>query len=198
MTKAEKLQSLKRRLEDNPPTPELAKSAIQIVFGSGNVDADILFVGEAPGRNEDEQGEPFVGASGRILDEQLTNAGLSRDEVYVTNIIKFRPPDNRDPSDQEKTESMSHLLEQIAIIKPKVIATLGRHSSEVLIPGLVMSEAHGKPQKVKLLLDNKETNVIVLPLYHPAAIIYNRTLRAAAYEDMKIAAKLIQKNTNNN
>src|SRR5690606_38908114 len=107
--------------------PDLAKTATQLVFGEGNPDADIVFIGEAPGKKEDETGKPFVGAAGRFLDEMLESIGLSRQDIYITNIVKYRPPGNRDPLPSEKQEFLPYLAEQIKVIEPKLIVTLGRH-----------------------------------------------------------------------
>ena len=190
MTKQEKLKSLKAKLLQESTNLPLAKSANQLVFGVGNVDADIVFVGEAPGRNEDQKGAPFVGAAGKILDGMLESNGIQREDVYITNIVKYRPPANRDPSEEEKEFFWQYLTSEIEIIKPKVIVTLGRHSGEAFLPGLVISEDHGKEQTVSLKLENKETTLKILPLYHPAAAIYNRSLIETLNEDFKKVNKL--------
>ena len=108
--------------------PELADQATQLVLGDGNINADIVFIGEAPGKNEDEQGLPFVGAAGKFLNEMLAQAGMDRSDVYITNIVKYRPPNNRDPLPEEKKAFWPYLLRQLEIINPKVVITLGRHS----------------------------------------------------------------------
>src|SRR6185437_1479080 len=110
--------------------PELAASAHTLVIGDGNLDAEIVFIGEAPGKNEDEQGLPFVGAAGKFLNEMLAEAGMTRGDVYITNIVKYRPPNNRDPLPEEKKAFWPYLLKQLQIIQPKVVITLGRHSME--------------------------------------------------------------------
>jgi len=116
--------------------PELRDQATQLVMGDGNPDAEIVFIGEAPGKNEDLQGKPFVGAAGKFLNEMLAQAGMDRSDVYITNIVKYRPPNNRDPLPEEKAAFWPYLLKQLEIIQPKVVITLGRHSMEYFLPGL--------------------------------------------------------------
>ena len=188
----EKLENLRQVILDAKLTPALAKQAKQLVFGSGNPDADIVFVGEAPGKKEDETGEPFVGAAGKFLDEMLNSVGISREDTYITNIVKYRPPNNRDPLPDEKQAFLPYLLQQIAIIRPKIVATLGRHSGQVFISDLRIGTDHGRPTDFKLPLENKETNIIVLPLYHPAAALYNGGLRKTLLEDFQIVPKLLK------
>jgi DNA polymerase len=204
MTKQQKLDLLKDKLVSANPVPELADGARQIVFGSGNTDADIVFVGEAPGKKEDELGMPFVGASGKFLDEMLAHTGLNRHDVYITNIVKFRPPENRDPTPAEKEAFWPYLLEEILIIKPKIIATLGRHSGQAFIKSLRIGVDHGQPQTVKLseLIERKQLDdtvneqndltVTIVPLYHPAAALYNGSLRQTLLDDFTIVNKIIK------
>ncbi|MFT4532104.1 MAG: uracil-DNA glycosylase family 4 [Candidatus Saccharimonadales bacterium] len=182
MTKSQKLSQLKKLLSESSVAPELAQQATQLVFGSGDINADIVFVGEAPGKKEDITGRPFVGASGRVLDELLDSIGLSRDDIYITNIVKYRPPDNRDPTAKEKEAFRPYLEQQLEIIAPKVVATLGRHSGQVLVSGLDIGKDHGIEHK--LVLENKGTELTILPLYHPAAAIYNRALRQTLFNDI--------------
>lgn len=159
--------------------PGLAEQATQLVMGDGNPDADIVLIGEAPGKNEDLQGKPFVGAAGKFLDAMLDAAGTNRADVYITNIVKYRPPNNRDPLPEEKTAFWPYLLRQIEIIQPKVIVTLGRHSGGYFIPDLQISNNHGKPRRVTY--HDKEYQVI--PLYHPAAALYNGGMRQTLIDD---------------
>jgi uracil-DNA glycosylase family 4 len=194
MTKQEQLDALQKSILDDKVTPELANQANQLVFGSGNVDAEVVFVGEAPGKNEDLSGEPFVGAAGKFLDEMLGHANLKRIEVYITNIVKYRPPNNRDPLPQEKKVFWPYLLKQLAIIRPKIVATLGRHSGEAFIPSLRIGQDHGQPQHIKVELDGKEEEILVLPLYHPAAALYNGGLRSTLLEDFQVVPKLVNEN----
>jgi uracil-DNA glycosylase family 4 len=164
--------------------PDLAKTAKQLVMGDGNPDADIVFIGEAPGRNEDEQGKPFVGASGKFLAEMLAVINLKREDIYITNIVKYRPPDNRDPLPVEKKAFLPYLQQQIAVIEPKLIVTLGRHSMDALLPGLIISHVHGQPQMHK--------GQTYLPLYHPAAALYNGGMRQMLLDDFVKIPTIIQ------
>lgn len=174
-SKAEKLNALADEVTEHTAGMELAKQATQIVFGDGNPDAELVFVGEAPGKNEDLQGKPFVGAAGKFLNEMLESIGLDRKDIYITNIVKYRPPNNRDPLPEEKTAFLPYLNQQLDIIQPKLIVTLGRHSMEVLLPGLKISQVHGQPKRYK--------GRVYLPLYHPAAALYNGGLRQTLIDD---------------
>ncbi|MCL2451617.1 uracil-DNA glycosylase [Candidatus Saccharibacteria bacterium] len=158
---------------------ELAAQATHLVMGDGNINADIVFIGEAPGKNEDEQGLPFVGAAGKFLNEMLESAGMKRKDVYITNIVKYRPPNNRDPIPEEKEAFWPFLLRQLEIIRPGVIATLGRHSMEYFLPGARISQVHGQPKRISL---NDQT-VVLVPLFHPASALYNGAMRETLMED---------------
>ncbi|QHN42396.1 uracil-DNA glycosylase [Candidatus Mycosynbacter amalyticus] len=182
------LDELRQQLLTQKICPNLAASATQLVMGDGNPDADIVFVGEAPGKAEDEQGLPFVGASGRFLNEMLEAAGLVRRDVYITNIVKYRPPNNRDPTPEEKREFWPYLMRQLEIINPKVVITLGRHSGMCFIPDLHISRDHGHARKVKY----REHEFLVIPLYHPAAALYNGGMRQTLIDDFLAAAKLAE------
>lgn len=159
--------------------PDLAKQATNLVMGDGNVDADIVLIGEAPGKAEDISGVPFVGASGKFLNAMLESAGLERTDVYITNIVKYRPPNNRDPKPEEKQAFLPYLVRQLEVISPEVVVTLGRHSMEYFLPEAKISEIHGQPQQVEL----GDKKIVVVPLYHPAAALYNGSLRATLIED---------------
>lgn len=159
--------------------PDLAAQATQLVMGSGNPNANILFIGEAPGKKEDEQGVPFIGAAGKFLDTMLAAAGMNRDDVYITNIVKYRQPNNRDPKPAEKAAFLPFLLKQIDIIQPKVIITLGRHSMEYFLPDQKIGHIHGQPRQIKL--GGKDYTII--PLFHPAAALYNGSLRQTLLDD---------------
>jgi uracil-DNA glycosylase family 4 len=193
-TKAEKLQKLKELIEERDPTPELRSTATQLVFGDGNPEAQIMFVGEAPGKKEDESGKPFVGASGKFLDEMLASVNINRSDVYITNIVKYRPPNNRDPLPEEKEAFWPYLLEQIVIMKPRIVVTLGRHSGEAFIPELKIGQHHGQPNSIWVVLDGKEESIIVLPLYHPAAALYNGSLRQTLLDDFQSVTKILASN----
>lgn len=186
MSKQTSLDTLAKETIDANVTPELAAGATQLVMGDGDPDADIVFIGEAPGQKEDEQGIPFVGAAGKFLNEMLAAAGLKREDVYITNIVKYRPPNNRDPEPEEKREFWPYLMRQLEIIKPKVVITLGRHSGAAFIPDLVISRDHGHARTVKY----HEYEFLVIPLYHPAAALYNGSMRQVLIDDFLAAKKL--------
>jgi DNA polymerase len=174
--------------------PDLAKGATQLVFGDGNPDADVAFIGEAPGKSEDEQGLPFVGAAGRFLNEMLESIGLKRSDVYITNIVKYRPPNNRDPYPDEKADFLPFLKKQLMIIQPKLIVTLGRHSLETLIPGLRISEVHGQPKRVKVAAgSNPNHSWVILPMFHPAAALYNGAMRQTLVDDFSRIPNVLSK-----
>lgn len=169
---------------------QLRETATQAVPGDGNANADIMFIGEAPGKNEDEQGRPFVGAAGKFLGEMLTSIQLKREDIYITNVVKYRPPDNRDPEPEEIEACMPWLHEQIKIIQPKIIVTLGRHAMEHFIPGKKISEVHG--QAFRRTFDDIGEQVF-FALYHPAAALYNGGMRQTLIEDFKKIPKVIAK-----
>lgn len=170
------------------------------VPGEGNPEADIMFIGEAPGKDEDLQGKPFVGAAGKFLAELLEVINLNREDVYITNVVKHRPPNNRDPLDDEIEACRGYLEQQIAIIKPKLIVTLGRHAMNRFMPGLKISEVHGQAKRVKSVVSGIPDK-IYFPLYHPASALYNPGLRGTLIADMKkipILLKKIDKLSNKN
>lgn len=158
----------------------LKKTATQPVFGDGNPDARIVFIGEAPGKKEDETGKPFIGAAGKFLAEMLASINLKREDIYITNIVKYRPPDNRDPEPSEKRDCAPWLHDELNFIKPDIIIFLGRHSMTHFLPELKISEAHGK--LVHRQIPHLYTEYF-LPLYHPAAALYNGSMRATLLED---------------
>lgn len=182
------MRQLQQQLVLDDITPVLRASATQLVMGAGNINADIVFIGEAPGKNEDEQGMPFVGASGKFLNEMLAHVGLQRDDTYITNIVKYRPPNNRDPLVGEKKAFWPYLVAQLDIIQPKVIVTLGRHSMQYFLPGVVIGDIHGQPQHIQL----GERQVTIVPLYHPAAALYNGSLRATLMSDFARVVEYIK------
>ncbi len=147
----------------------LAEGRTQVVFGSGNPHADLMFVGEAPGFHEDKQGVPFVGQAGKLLDGLLTGIDLTRDEVFVANVLKCRPPGNRDPQADEIEACEPHLFRQIELIEPKVIATLGNFATKLLSGRpLGITRVHGQEQALTIA----GRSVVLFPLYHPAAALY--------------------------
>ncbi|HEY1085975.1 MAG TPA: uracil-DNA glycosylase [Candidatus Saccharimonadales bacterium] len=186
MIKQTLIEDIAKEIIDTSLCADLAEQAKQLVIGDGNPDADIVFIGEAPGKQEDEQGLPFVGASGKFLNEMLAAAGMERSDVYITNIVKYRPPNNRDPLPEEKREFWPYLMRQLEIIQPKVIITLGRHAGECFIPELKISKDHGRARKVSY----QDNEFLVIPLYHPAAALYNGSMRQVLIDDFLAAAKL--------
>ncbi len=153
--------------------PELASTRTQVVFGAGNADADLMFVGEAPGAREDEQGIPFVGAAGKLLDELLAGVGLERADVFIANVLKCRPPGNRDPLPSEIENCAGYLMRQVELIEPRVVCTLGNFSTKLL---------RGEPTGISRLHGTAEIRVLgrravrLYPLFHPAAALYTRSL----------------------
>lgn len=174
----------------------LKETATKLVFGKGNPNADILFIGEAPGKNEDLEGKPFVGAAGKLLDGFLETINLHLDDVYIANILKYRPPNNRDPTVDEIRAHTPYLVEQIKVIKPKIIATLGNFATKFVLAGFDVdgmkkipgiTQLHGKPQHIRV---NGDAYTVV-PLYHPAATLYKRALRPDLEADFKKMGNLI-------
>ena len=166
------------------------------VIGQGDHYADIMFIGEAPGKNEAEQGRPFCGASGRVLDELLQSIDLKREDVYVTNILKDRPPDNRDPLKTEIDLYAPFLERQIGIIQPKVIATLGRFSMEFILRRFGAFQSGQKISQIHGTVINVRTDygrASVLPLYHPAAALYNANQRETLEADFQVLKQFVSK-----
>ncbi len=143
-----------------------------------------MFIGEAPGQKEDELKRPFVGPAGKFLDELLESIGLKREDVYISNVVKYRPPGNRDPLPEEIDQCIQWLMMEIALIKPKVIVPLGRVALQHFFKKLNMTTAHGKPQKIS-------KNMTVLPIYHPAAALHNGNLRQALFDDFEALKKFL-------
>jgi uracil-DNA glycosylase family 4 len=159
---------------------EICEQATNLVPGDGNPDADVVFVGEAPGANEDKQGRPFVGAAGKLLDGVLADAGLERDDVFITNVVKARPPKNRDPRPDEVAHHWPWLEAQLDVIEPRVLVPLGRHALGRFLPDVTITEARGR-----LVEQDGRT---LFPMFHPAAAIYNRSLRETLVEDARALA----------
>lgn len=200
MTKQQQLDQIKADIIEKDVCPNLAKTATQLVFGDGDPEADIVFIGEAPGKKEDEQGLPFVGASGKFLAEMLASIHLKREQVYITNIVKYRPPNNRDPLPDEKLAFLPYLQHQLEVIKPLLVVALGRHSGEAFIPGLKISQDHGQPKRLKLRLHEEkgELPIVILPLYHPAAALYNGGMRQTLLDDFGLIPEILNKIRKNN
>jgi len=161
----------------------LHKGRVRAVPGEGPADAEIMFIGEGPGFHEDRQGRPFVGPAGQFLDELLAMIGLKREKCFVCNVVKCRPPGNRDPLPEEIEACKPYLDRQIALIKPKVIVTLGRFSMARAFPNEKISAIHGRPRKID--------GVVWVPMYHPAAALHQHSLRAAVEEDFKKLPKIL-------
>jgi len=166
----------------------LAKTRTQVVFGAGSPTADLMFVGEAPGFHEDKQGVPFVGAAGKLLSKLLEGIGLSRDEVYIANVLKCRPPGNRDPQPEEIESCESHLFRQIELIQPKLVATLGNFATKLLSgrPNGI-TQVHGRPQHVVL----GGNDVTLYPIFHPAAALYTPRMLQVLEEDFARIPELL-------
>ncbi len=165
---------------------ELHKTRKKPVPGEGSITSRIMLIGEAPGRNEDEQGKPFVGQAGKFLNQLLKEAGIRREEVYITNIIKCRPPNNRDPTEKEIKSCSPYLDKQLNIIKPKAIITLGNYATKYILRKFKLKEEsiskiHGKKYKINNLIFNTK----IMPSYHPAAALYNPNLKQTIIDDFK-------------
>jgi DNA polymerase len=161
----------------------LAQGRTRAVPGEGPENATVMFIGEAPGFHEDKSGRPFVGAAGRFLEELLADIDMQRQDVYIANVIKCRPPGNRAPTPPELEACKLYLDRQIALIKPRVVVTLGRFSMARYFPSSKISTIHGKPRKIE--------GVLYYPMYHPAAALHQPSLRTAVVEDMKRIPQLI-------
>lgn len=189
MSKEEQLRKLNNKMAKCGKCA-LRSGCKNVVSGEGSVEAEILFVGEAPGAKEDELGRPFVGSAGKFLDEMLALIKLERKDVYIANVVKCRPPNNRDPLPKEVAECWPWLLEQIKIIKPKLVVTLGRHSMVRFLPMMKISEVHGQAMRREIEGIGRQTFFV---LYHPAAALYNGSLRGVLLNDFKKIPKVLRK-----
>ena len=163
----------------------LGQGRTNAVPGEGPEDADIMFIGEGPGFHEDRLGRPFVGAAGKYLDELLAKIGIRREEVYIANVVKCRPPGNRDPRPEEIEACRPYLDKQIEIIRPRIIITLGRFSMQRYFPGASISRIHGQPKRVG--------SMIYYPMFHPAAALHQPRWRSLVEEDMMRIPELLSK-----
>lgn len=188
MTKREKLDQL-NALMSLCSNCALRQGCTRVVPGEGNHEAEILFIGEAPGKKEDELGRPFVGAAGKFLDEMLASIKLKREDVYIANVCKCRPPENRDPLPEEVAACWPWLEKQIEIIDPKLIVTLGRHSLGRFFPDVKISEVHGKAFRRDFPNLGKR---VFYALYHPAAALYNGSMRETLLKDFSQIPKVIK------
>lgn len=197
MDKREALSEIARRvrdLSDSPLYDYRQENDYQPVIGEGDPDAEILFVGEAPGAREAETGRPFVGSAGKVLDRLLSSVGLDREDVYITNVVKDRPPDNRDPTAEEIELYAPFLRQQMEIIRPRVIATLGRFAMRFFLRefdlaqrGQTIGDLHGQV----LEAEASYGPVALVPLYHPAATFYNRDLEDVLEEDFRMLTRFV-------
>lgn len=169
-------------------TCPLHEKRTKTVPGAGNPHAKLMFIGEGPGKNEDEQGLPFVGAAGKLLDELLASIALARGDVFIANVVKCRPPENRDPMAEEVEMCWPFLQRQVALIRPVLIVNLGRHSMDRFLPGLRISRDHGQPKRRRI--PNLGTFVFY-PIYHPAAALYQGSLRDVLFEDFARIPKIL-------
>ena len=169
--------------------PQLASTRQTVVFGSGNADADLMFVGEAPGANEDRQGLPFVGQAGRLLDTLLEEIGLTRREVWVCNVLKCRPPGNRDPLPQEIDACQDYLFRQLDLIEPRVVCTLGNFATKLLRgdPATGITRLHGREEIRRI----GPRRVRLYPIYHPAAALYTPKMLDTLREDFRRLPELL-------
>ncbi|RIK39191.1 MAG: uracil-DNA glycosylase [Chloroflexi bacterium] len=197
MNRLKEMEAIAReveQLEESPLYAYRVQNGFKAVIGEGRVDANILFIGEAPGEQEAKSGRPFVGASGRLLNELLGSTGLQREDVYITNVVKDRPPENRDPTPAEIALYAPFLVRQIEIIRPKVIATLGRFAMEFVLNlfemperGKKISQLHGQ----RLRAQAPHGEIAVVPLYHPAVALYTTAQRQTLADDFKTLKEFV-------
>jgi len=188
MNKQAKLNELRERMSADKSLP-LRKGATHLVFGEGSPDADILCIGEGPGYWEDQKGIPFVGNAGALLNRLLLSIDIKRDDVFITNVVHFRPPENRDPLPDEIAAFSPYLDGIIEIIDPKVIITLGRFSMAKFLGSVTITSVHGKPKFV----DWKGRKVWVIPMYHPAAGLRSGEIKTRLFEDFKKLPEVLEK-----
>ncbi|MDD4761444.1 MAG: uracil-DNA glycosylase [Candidatus Pacebacteria bacterium] len=194
--KQERYEAMKKIRDEviNLKESPLYISRVKPVIGEGSHFSKIIFIGEAPGKNEAETGRPFCGAAGKVLDELLESAGIKRDEIYITNIVKDRPPNNRDPLPEEIKLYAPFLDRQVEIIRPEVIATLGRYSMVYIMERYGLSEMVEPISKArgKIYETSMPYGIVkIVPLYHPAVAVYNRTMIKILKEDFKVLRELI-------
>ena len=162
----------------------ICEEAANLVPGEGDANAGIVIVGEAPGASEDKAGRPFVGRAGKLLDELLAEAGVAREDVFITNVVKARPPGNRDPKADEVEHHLPWLLAQLEVIQPELVVPLGRHALAHFVPDVKISEAHGRVAE----RDGRR----VFPMYHPAAALHNQSLRGTLHEDARTLGETLR------
>lgn len=188
MDKKEELKKLKQEMEADKTLP-LRTRETRLVFGEGNPDSLIYCLGEAPGYFENQQGRPFVGQAGKLLDKLIESIGLKRENIYISNIVRFRPPENRDPAPEEIMAFQPYVDREIEIIKPRVIVTLGRFSMNKFMPGVKISQVHGSPRTIEW----HGRTVIVIPMYHPAAALRAGQIMQQLKEDFRLIPEVLKK-----
>jgi len=180
MSKIDQFNRLKQEMIEDKSLP-LRQGATNLVLGEGDLDAKVMCLGEGPGYWEDLKGRPFVGAAGKFLDQLLLSIKLPRKDVFISNVVCYRPPENRDPEPEEIAAFQPYIDKLIALVKPKVIVTLGRFSMGKFIPGAKISSIHGKPQ----IVDWKGRRITIVPMYHPAAGLRRGEIKSQIFEDFK-------------
>ena len=188
MTKKQLLDELKSKMKADISLP-LCRGATQLVFGDGDPDTEILFIGEGPGYWEDQKGVPFVGNAGSLLNQLLLKIGMQRQDVYITNVVHHRPPENRDPTPEEIMTYQPYLDEIIKIIDPKMIVTLGRFSMGKFMPNVFISSVHGREKAV----DWKGKSITVVPMYHPAAALRSTEVKLKLTADFERLPEVLKK-----
>lgn len=188
MSKQQKLKDLKEKMKADDSLP-LKKEATNLVFGEGDANSEVMFIGEGPGYWEDQKARPFVGTAGAFLNQLLQLIEVPREEVFITNVVHYRPPNNRDPLPEELAAFEDYLDEMINIINPRMIVTLGRFSMAKFIPGVTITSVHGKEREIKW---NKR-KIIVVPMYHPAAGLRNGEMKRRTIEDFKKLPEILEK-----
>lgn len=188
MGKKEELEKLKKEMENDKSLP-LREGATQLVFGDGNPDAEVYCLGEGPGYHEDQQGKPFVGQAGQLLNQLLQSINLKREDVYISNVVRFRPPQNRDPLPEEIVAFQPYVDREIEIINPKIIVTLGRFSMAKFLPYVKISSVHGKPA----VIEWRGRKITVVPMYHPAAALRSLEIMRQIREDFQIIPQVLKK-----
>ena len=182
--KAERLRAIADEIVSHVPCEfEICNEATNLVPGEGDPDADVVLIGEAPGASEDKRGRPFVGSAGRLLDRLLEDAGLERGDVFITNVVKARPPKNRDPRVKEARHYLPWLVAQLDVIEPKVVVPLGRQALAHFAPDVRITEAHGHA----IERDGR----LIFPLFHPAAALHNQALRPVLHEDARALREVL-------
>ncbi|MFH1183016.1 MAG: uracil-DNA glycosylase [Candidatus Moraniibacteriota bacterium] len=187
--KKKQLEALNEEMAGNSKCCQLADVRTNIVPGEGNADADVLFIGEGPGRNEDEQGRPFVGQAGQLLNQLLAEIGWKREDVFIANVVKCRPPQNRDPLPEEVETCWPWLVKQVEIIEPQLIVLLGRHAMERFLPGMKISAVRGKVLRRNIPGIGMK---VLMPTYHPAAALYHGQWLTPLKEDFRKIPRIIE------